>query len=47
MIIGDNRINNYNKCRQINNNFDHHAPEAIRRDAHHPMERIGGFMQSH
>ena len=45
--MGDKGINDYEKCRQINNNFDRHAAGAMRRDAHRPMERIHGFMQSH
>jgi hypothetical protein len=47
MVMGDNRIDDYKKFRQIDNNFDPHAPGAIRGDAHHPMERSFGFMQSH
>jgi hypothetical protein len=47
MVMGDNGIKDYKKCRQIDNNFDHHATRAIRRDAHRLMERISGFMQSH
>jgi hypothetical protein len=47
MVMGNNGINNCKKCRQIGNNFDHHAAKAIWRDAHCPMERIRGFMQSH
>ena len=47
MVVGDNRIVDYKKCRQIDNDFDRHAAGAIRRDAHRPMERIRGFMQSH
>ncbi len=45
--MGNNGINDYKKCRQINNNFDPHAAGAIRRDAHCPTECIRGFMQSH
>jgi hypothetical protein len=41
------RINDYKKCRQIDDNFDGHAIKAIRCNVHHPMERICGFMQSH
>jgi hypothetical protein len=44
MVKGNNGIDNYKKCRQINDDSDHHATGAIRRDAHHPMERICGFM---
>ncbi len=47
MVIGDNRINNYEICRQIDDNFDHQATGAIQRDAHCTMERIHGLMQSH
>jgi hypothetical protein len=47
MVMGDNGINDYKKCRQIDDDFDYHATGAIRRDAHHPMERIRGFMQSY
>jgi hypothetical protein len=47
MVMGNNGINYYKKCRQIDNDFNPHAAGAIRRDAHHPMERIRGFMQSH
>jgi hypothetical protein len=45
--MGDNGINDEKKCRQINDDIDRHATGAIRRDAHCPMERICGFMQSH
>ncbi len=45
--MGDNKINDYEKCRQIGDVFDSHATRVIRRDVHHPMERICGFMQSH
>jgi hypothetical protein len=44
MVMGDNGINDYKKCRQIDNNFDRHAEGAIRRDAHCPMERIRGLL---
>jgi hypothetical protein len=47
MVMGDNKIDIYKKCRQINDDFDPHATGAIRRDAHHQMECIRGFMQSH
>jgi hypothetical protein len=47
MVVGDNRIDNYKKCRQIDDNFDRHAAGGIRRDVHRPMECISGFMQSH
>jgi hypothetical protein len=45
--MGDNRIDDYKKNRQINDDFDRHATGEIQRDAHCPMERSRGFMQSH
>ncbi len=47
MVMGDNGINDYKKCRQMDNDFDCHAAGAIRCDAHRPIECIRGFMQSH
>jgi hypothetical protein len=47
MLVGDNGINNYKKCRQIEDNFDCHATGVIWRNAHCPMKCIRGFMQSH
>jgi hypothetical protein len=47
MVVGDNGIYDYKKCRQIDNNFDRHTAGAIQHDAHRPMKRIRGFMQSH
>ncbi len=47
MVMGDNRIDDYEICRQIDNNFDPRAAGAIWRNVLHPMERIRGFMQSH
>jgi hypothetical protein len=40
MVMGDNRINNYKKCRQIDDNFDRHAAGAIRGNVHCPMEHL-------
>ncbi len=37
MVVGDNRIDNYKKCRQINDDLDHHAAGAIWGDVHYPM----------
>jgi hypothetical protein len=45
--MGNNVIDNYKKCTQIDEDFDRHAAGVIRQDAHCPMERIRGFMQSH
>jgi hypothetical protein len=47
MVMGDNRIDDYQKWRRIDKDFDRHAAGAILHDAHHPMECICGFMQSH
>jgi hypothetical protein len=44
MVMGDNGIKDYKKCRQIDDKFDRHAAKAIRRNAHCPMEHIHGFM---
>ncbi len=45
--MGDNGINDDEKCGQIDDDIERHAAGAIRRDAHRPMERILGFMRSH
>jgi hypothetical protein len=47
MVMGNNRIYNFKKCRQIDYNFNPHATEAIQRGVHCLMERIHGFVQSH
>jgi hypothetical protein len=47
MVMDDNVIDDYKKCRQIDDDFDPHAAGVIQRDAHCLMERIRGFMQSH
>jgi len=50
--MGDSRINNYGKYREIAGRFDDHADtiyDGTRCRAHHPMEHIQGqgFIQSH
>jgi hypothetical protein len=45
--MGDNGIDDYKKCRRIDNNFNRPTVGAMWRDAHCLMERIRGFMQSH
>ncbi len=45
--MGDKGIDDYKKCRQIDNNFDHHATGVIQSNARCPMECIRGFMQNH
>jgi hypothetical protein len=47
MVMGDYGIDDYKKSRQIDDNSNPHAARAIRRNAHHLMERTRGFMQSH
>jgi hypothetical protein len=47
MFLGNNGINDDKKSRKIDDNIDSHATRAIRGDAHCPIERILGFMQSH
>ena len=34
------------KCNAIDDECDDHAAGWIQREAHRPMERFGGFMQS-
>jgi hypothetical protein len=47
MVMGDNRIDDYEKCRQITGRFDDHADVVVQLWAHHPMEHIQGFTRSH
>ncbi len=47
MVMGDNGINDDEKCRQIDDDINCHAAGGIQRDAHCPMEHIRGFVQSH
>jgi len=35
------------QCSGFNGYCDNHAAGKIRREAHQPMERIGGFIRSH
>jgi hypothetical protein len=44
MVMGDNGINDYIKCRQTDDDFNRHTAMAIWRDVHRLMERICGFM---
>jgi hypothetical protein len=37
MVMGKHRINDYEKCSQINDNFDDLAAGGIRHDAHRLM----------
>jgi hypothetical protein len=47
MVVGDNGINDDEKCRESAGDFDHHADAAVRCGAHRPMEHIPGFTRSH
>jgi hypothetical protein len=47
MVVGDNRNDNNEKCRESAGDFDHHADAAVQCGAHHPMEHIPGFTRSH
>jgi hypothetical protein len=47
MVVTNNEINSDKKYMSNAGNFDGHADMAVRCGAHHPMERIHGFMQSH
>jgi hypothetical protein len=47
MVVGDNRINDNEKCRESAGDFDHHADAAVQHKAHRPMEHIPGFTRSH
>jgi hypothetical protein len=41
------QIEDNEKCRQIAGDFDCHADEAVRCEAHRLMDHIMGFTQSH
>jgi hypothetical protein len=41
MVMGDNRIDDYKKYREIAGHFDDHDADAVvRRGVHSPMEHI-------
>jgi hypothetical protein len=46
-VVGDNGIDDDEKCRESAGDFDHHANAAVRCRAHHLMEHILGFTRSH
>jgi hypothetical protein len=46
-VMGDNKIDNAPKCRDIAGNFDHHGDVAVQSGAHRPMEHINSFPRSH
>ena len=47
MVMSDNRIDDYEKYREIAGCFDDHADAAVPHRAHRQMEHIQGFTQSH
>jgi hypothetical protein len=46
-VVGNNGINDDEKCRESAGDFDHHADAAVQCGAHRPMEHIPGFTTSH
>jgi hypothetical protein len=47
MVVANNKIDSNKKDTSNTGNFNGHADTAVRCEAHRPMERICGFMQSH
>jgi hypothetical protein len=47
MVVAKNKIDDDKKYTSNAGNFEGHACTVVRCGAHHPMERIHGFMQSH
>jgi hypothetical protein len=47
MVVANNKIDGDKKYTSNAGGFDGHADTAVQCGAHHPMERICGFMQSH
>jgi hypothetical protein len=47
MVVANNKINGNKKNTSNVGKFDGHVDMAVQCGAHHPMERIRGFMQSH
>ena len=43
-VVGDNKIDNDEKCSHIDDNVDGHAARAIQCDVHQLMEHIHGFV---
>jgi hypothetical protein len=46
-VVGDNGINDNEKCRESAGDFDHHADAVVQCRAHHLMKHILGFTRSH
>ena len=47
MVMGDNRIEDYKKYREIAGHFDDRSGATVQYRAHHPMEEVHGFYKSH
>jgi hypothetical protein len=47
MVVVKNEINDDKKYTSNAGNFKGHVYTVVQCKAHHPMERIHGFMQSH
>jgi hypothetical protein len=47
MVAAKNEIDGNKKYTSNAGNFEGHAGTAVQCEAHHPMERIHGFMRSH
>jgi hypothetical protein len=41
------RIEEYKKCRQINDNSDGHDDALVRCQTHRPMQHVQGYLRSH
>ncbi len=47
MVVGNNGIDDKEKCRESAGDFDHYADAAVQCRVHRPMEHIPGFTRSH
>jgi hypothetical protein len=45
--MGNNKIDDAKKCREIAGNFDHCGDALVQNGAHCPMKHIKGFTRSH
>jgi hypothetical protein len=45
--MGDNKIDDAKRCREIAGNFDHHGDALVQSGAHCLMKHIKGFTRSH
>ncbi len=46
MVVANNKIDNNNKCRQIDDDFGGHGDAAVRREAHCHMEHIQASLEA-